>query len=330
MKIAIVTEAIADYVSGGLQHTIYVLNELKKLGHDVCCFVKHPPYQSLWLHADFPIYPIGSNIWEEYDGILVCIFSPVAELVATHKNSQDRFFLVHANEGLFTYNGQEWTKRAIDSYKLPLKLMCVSSYLQILMEQVYNRNVIGLTVPPGVDDNIFNDIGRTEYDGGILNIAIFNRGGWIRGVDTALQAVNGLDPKKFKINVIPDGVRDRKLVANIFKQSHVYIDASRLAGSPTIPKEAMICGCIPICTYYGAVDYILSGYNGFIIPPDNMFAITNTVKFLSEDPELVRQISQNAIEYCERFTWDKIAQRMVFAINEGLLRMDLLETKVWR
>ncbi len=327
MKIALVTEAIGDYVSGGLNYLVSLSNELKKNGHDICAFVKSPPFRSDWLRADFPIYPIDSNIWNDYNGILVCIFSPVAKEVADHRNAQDKFYIVHANEGLFKYNGPEWTQRAIDSYKLPLKIVCVSHYLQILMEQVYNRRVIGVCVPPGIDSSIFNIKNRPIHDPNKLRVVVFGRQDWIRGTSVALEGIK-ISKNPIELRIIPDGCRDRKMVAEIFKNSDIYIDASRLAGCPTIPKESMGCGCISLCTIYGASDYILSGWNGFLIPVDRPDIITKILDDLSEDDILNMQY--RAIQTMKDHTWTHIAKRFEYAINEGLNRKNLLLEKEWK
>lgn len=344
MKLAIVTEALADYVSGGILCIVSVLNELKKEGHDVCAFVKSPPYRSDWLPADFPIYPIGSNIWEEYDGILIASFSPIAKDVAEHKKSQDRFYWCHTLEDKFSYNGPEWQQQATDSYKLPLKIFCTSHYVRIMMEMQYGRRVIGTLVPPGVDSSVFHDGGRTlnyfdpygmvlEADQPRINVCIFNRAGRIRGNDVASEAIkiaagNGV---RMRIITIPDGIRDRKQVAAYYRQSDIFIDASRLAGSPTPPKEAMSCGCIAICTPYGATDFILDEWNGYIVPVDDSEAIAsrlfNYYYLPSQTKEMLHNNAANTIY--QNYNWSAISAYFKWAIEEGLRRSDLLLPKEW-
>ena len=332
MKIAYYTEALGSYISGGINVIVSILNELSKLGHETCCFVKHPPFRSEWLRADFPIYPDESNIYEEFDGILISPFSPTVKTVSEHKNSLDRLYHINANEGLFTYNGPEWTNRAIESYRLPVKIFCVSSYLQIIMEQIYHRKIIGTLVPPGYDPGVFNTEGRISYDD-IGNILIFGRGHYIRGVDTAIEAFKIAKQTLpwLKLKIIPDGIRDRYALATYYKQSNLFLDISRLAGSPTAPKEALACGCIPICTPYGTTDFIQTGYNGYIVPPDDPVAVANAII----DYSLLSSFEQgdlyyNALASVEKYTWKDIAQRLLAAVNEGLVRgSELLEPKKW-
>lgn len=344
MKLAIVTEAIADYISGGLLCIVSVLNELKAQGHDVCAFVKSPPYRSDWLPANFPIYPIGSNIWDEYDGILVASFSPIALEVAAHKNSKDRFYWVHTNEGLFSYNGPEWQQQSIDSYKLPLKIFCTSHYVRILMEMQYKRRVIGTLVPPGVDFDVFNTYGRkenyfepygfkTEEDRPILNVCIFNRGGKIRGNDVASKAIKiaASDDVRMRIITIPDGIRNRDHVAAHYKQADIFIDASRLAGSPTPPKEAMACGCLCIATPYGATDFIIDDFNGYIVPVDDPEAIAARLHDYYYLPSATKHIMHDLATsfVLGRYDWSMISAYFRRAIEEGLERSDLLLPKEW-
>lgn len=328
MKIAYYTEALGSYVSGGLNLVVNILNELTKKGHETTCFLKMKPYRSEWLGCNFPIYPSDSEQYENYDGVLISPFSPTAEAVANHSKAADRLYHVNANEGLFTYNGPDWTQRAINSYSLPLKIICVSSYLQIIMEQIYKRNVVGITVPPGIDPTIFYDQLRDELDvDRPIRIAIFNRTGWIRGVDTAIKAFQLV--KRPKELVMISETMDQKAIAEKFRYADIYLDGSRLAGSPTLPKEAMACGCVPICTYYGATDYILNNVNGYIVPPDNPQWMANLIDNFALSDKTMNY--ETATYISENFKWSGIADRLYDAILESQTNGDfLLQKRQWQ
>ena len=334
MKIGIYTTDIADYVSGGLLCVVSILNELHKQGYDVCAFVNSRP-TSEWIPNEFPIYRSDSQEYKDFDGILISPFSPTAKSVANHRNAQEKLYHVNTNEGLFKYNGPEWTQQAIDSYSLPLKIFCTSRYVQTIMEQVYNRNVIGQLVPPGIDNNIFNLTGKERHwpnDDQTIRVVILGRMDWIRGVDIAVEGVrlaSSSVPIEFKM--IPGNVKSRVALAKYLQWADLYVDASRLAGSPTVPKEAMGCGVIPICTHYGFTDYVLDGYNGFVIGPDNPQEIADKIiryHDLGEDRRSA--MHQFAWDTAQNYTWKHIAQMFLKAIQEGQCRQDLLKNKGWQ
>lgn len=326
MKIAIVTEALADYVSGGILCIVSVLNELKKRGHDVCSFIKNPPYISNWIKADFPIYPIEQM--KDYDGILVAAFSPIAENVVACNKAQDRFYWVHTAEHKFTYNGSEWTKKAEESYRFPLKLFCTSTYVQILMEMQFNRYVIGRLVSPGVDTELFSYKGKF-FNTPFLKVGVFMRGDHIRGNDVALQGINLAQSFGAQIETVCfNPTSSRKAMSEFYKSRDVFVDMSRLAGASVCVREAMACGNIVLCTKYGNQDIILNDYNGYIVPVDDIYYLANLLKNLSlyKDQQELYAISKNASRYIQNhLTWQDTTNMFEQAIQEGLARKDLLD-----
>lgn len=331
IKIAIHTSAIGVHVSGGIACIVHVLNELKNLGHDVCCFVDENDTRSCWLTADFPIIHSSSILYESYDGILISPFTPTAKMVSNHRSAQDKFLWLHTNEAAFSWNGPEWQQNAILAYKLPLKLFCTSHYVRILMEQVYGRRVIGQLVPPGVDFTVFNTKGRSQCNGTGPNIGIFYRRDHIRGNDIAIRALQYAADlgAKFQTIVIPDGTRDRNQLAAYYRQMDLFLDCSRLAGSPTPPKEAMACGAVCISTPYGATDFILDGINGFIVPVNDVAATGDKILGYLDLPDNPRRQMHNlALQSMQLYSWKSIAIMLLLAIKEGLDRKDLLEFNI--
>lgn len=336
MKIGIHTSALGIHKSGGILCIVSVLNELVKQGNEVCCFVDEPNTKSGWLKADFPIYHSSSVEYRAFDGILVSPYSPTAKAVAEHANAQDKFYWVHTNEGKFVHNGPEWQQMAVDSYQLPLKIFCTSTYVKILMEMVYDRRVISRLVPPGVDLSVFNTNGRDRehhIEGEPLRVVIFDRSqDWFRGVDTAVLGIK-LASKDIPIEVkmIPNGISSRVALSSYYKWADIFIDTSRLAGSPTPPKEAMACGAVPIVTHYGTTDYVLQPYNGYIVAPDRPKDVAKYLNTYYEMPDTYKEsLHWNASESMRRWDWSCVALDFLDAIQEGVDRgNELLIPKIW-
>ncbi len=334
MKIGIYTDALGQHISGGILCIIEVLNKLAEWGHDCTCFVNQEPYRSDWLQTNFRILP-ASDV-KKFDGIIVSPYSPTAKAVAEAGNAEDRFMWCHTNESLFCHNGKEWQDQARESYSLPLKIFCTSTYLQILMETVFNRHVIGHLVPPGVDLSVFHPSHRQVRPP--YKLGILHRDGWVRGLDTSIQVVDIVFQKLGPNYIQPavfGNISDRHQMANVMRELDFYIDLSRVAGSPTPVREAMSCGCIPIATKYGTTDFLLSGYNGYIVPPDDPQMVANLIMDIIREQDgvydIMSDLSHAAADYAEEnFGWDKIAKNFLLALEEGMKRGDeLLKFRDW-
>jgi len=330
LKIGIYTTALGSHISGGILCIVETLNALIRLGHECCCFVDDKPYRSDWLKTDFPVLP--SDEIDSFDGILVSPYSPTAERVAFAKNADERFYWVHTNESLFCHNGPEWQDQARRSYHLPLKIFCTSTYVQILMETVFNRYVIGALVPPGIDPQTFFPSNPLQNKD-VVNVGMLHRPDWVRGHDVAVLGMQLAQRTlgKHMNSVVIGPTSDRRQMANRMRSLDIFIDPSRVAGSPTPVKEAMACGAIPICTKYGTTDFVLDGYNGRIIPPDNIMSLSNQIVSIANlSYEKRCDIASQAAEYVKQFSWDHIAMRFESALGEGINRGDeLLKTRNW-
>ena len=342
MKIGIYTDALGQHISGGILCIVEVLNKLVEWGHDCTCFVNHEPLRSDWLQTNFRILPAIDV--KKFDGILISPYSPTAKAVAEAENAEDRFYWIHTNESLFCHNDKEWQDQARKSYSLPLKIFCTSTYLQILMETVFNRHVISHLVPPGVDLKVFYSHGREAYMGDRsgynlpYSLGILCRGGWVRGEDITRKAISIIQAKTPYGYIRPiafGNISDRHEMANVMRELAFYIDLSRVAGSPTPVREAMACGCIPISTKYGTTDFILNGYNGYIVPPDDPQIVANLIMDIIKRQEdglyVMNDLSNAAADYAkENFGWDNIAKNFILALEEGKGRGDeLLKFRDW-
>jgi hypothetical protein len=318
MKIGIHTSAIGVHVSGGILCIVEVLNRLAALGHDVRVFVDEQDTSSQWLVANFPIIHSSSEEYTNFDGVLITPFSPTAQAVSQHPNASHKLYWVHSNEAMFGHNGEEWTANAVSSYCWRnMKLFCVSSYLQILMNQVYGQKPLGTLVPPGVDVNLFQFTLQREDR---IRVGFLHRQEHVRGSDTAVLGCKLAQQNGANIEIVQMPlVRERHQMAQNFGDIDVYVDASRLAGSPTPVKEAMSCGTIPICTYIGTTDFVYNNINGFIISPDDPKTIASLLVHLSSTPiesrQLMAQEARNSME--SNWTWDIITQRFLYALNEA-------------
>ena len=93
------------------------------------------------------------------------------------------------------------------------------------------------------------------------------------------------------------GWQDSVSVANILRQSHVFVLPSYAEGFPNSLLEAMAAGLPAICTDVGAIsDSLKNDINGFLISPMDIGALYDAMKRYTENRDLVRVHSVNAIK----------------------------------
>ncbi len=81
--------------------------------------------------------------------------------------------------------------------------------------------------------------------------------------------------------------------------------------------EAMASGCITIGTEgEGIADLIVSGENGFLVPPDNPEAIVKVVEWCLEHPEEADGIAENGRKDALALTWEKNAAEYIKLFKE--------------
>lgn len=332
MKIGIYTEHIDGYLSGGLLYIVSILNELANLGHDVCAFVDGRPVSS-WIGNNFPIYRSNTKEYKNFDGMLISPFTPTAQAVADHPNARGKYLNLHSNEALFP-NDKLWRERAAAAYTLPLRIFCTSRYVRTILEQVYCRNVISVIVPPGYDPEVFNpkDRERLFHTEGPIRVVVFGRGHHIRGTDAALTGIQLASQQiPLELRTIPDGLSSRVAFAQYLKWADVVVDASRLAGSPILPREAQACGAVNICTDYGTPEIVFHGLNGFLVGVDNPNEIAQRlIQYYQSPVEIKKELHHLALQAMVPYTWYNVAQLFVEALKEGEKRNDwLLQKKQW-
>lgn len=90
--------------------------------------------------------------------------------------------------------------------------------------------------------------------------------------------------------------------------------------------EANACGVPVVGADTGGVpDAIVDGYNGFLVPPDDVEALADRLARLLEDPAMARRLGENGRERVLRdLTWDRVADRFLDLLEErtGPLRGD--------
>jgi len=115
--------------------------------------------------------------------------------------------------------------------------------------------------------------------------------------------------------------RSRLDVLRIMSCANVLVIPSNIEGLSMVMIEGLQCALPVIATNIGgAKDYIVSGYNGFLIKKGDFQDLAAKIKILQNDRSLLAEMSQNAKKtYLEYFTPERVVRRFEDIIKETCL-----------
>jgi glycosyltransferase involved in cell wall biosynthesis len=104
-----------------------------------------------------------------------------------------------------------------------------------------------------------------------------------------------------------------------YQQADLFVLPSRRESFGLVLAEAMACGLPVVATTAGAIpEVVQDGLTGVLVPPDNPEAMAGAIVSLLSDRPRMQAMGRAGVERVrERFTWDKVAQRVI----EGYHRM---------
>ena len=107
---------------------------------------------------------------------------------------------------------------------------------------------------------------------------------------------------------------------DVYWASDVIVLPSQAEGFGLVIVEAMSCGVVPIRTpAAGAYDQIEDGLNGFIIPFDDLDALSSRLLQLAEHPELRLSMAENALKSSEqKFTLEAMTLGTIAAYEKAI------------
>ncbi len=137
-------------------------------------------------------------------------------------------------------------------------------------------------LPTGYDSTFWSPAG--EKTDSVLTVAVCESESRVRvkGLDLLLEAARHLAGTRFvvvgvqephagrlraraPVNVEILGSVSRDDLRAMYRKSRVYCQPSRFEGLPNAVCEAMLCGCVPVCTDVGGMRTPVGGH-GFLVP----------------------------------------------------------------
>jgi glycosyltransferase involved in cell wall biosynthesis len=190
-----------------------------------------------------------------------------------------------------------------------------------------------ITVAPNaVDPAIFGSAPRTRTDGAVRLLAV-GRLALEKGIDTLLQAADGLPVEVFLAGTGPEEERLRRMAGPsvrflgnvprdelpaLYADADVLVLPSRSEPWGMTLNEAALAG-LPLVstTAAGAAwELIEDGVNGFRVPPDDAAALRIALQRLVDDETLRGAAGARSRELASRFTPHAWADAVTTAIDE--------------
>ncbi len=95
----------------------------------------------------------------------------------------------------------------------------------------------------------------------------------------------------------------------LFQQAWVHVLTSPKEGWGITNLEAAACGTPTVASDSpGLRDSVVHGETGFLVPHDDLAALTARLRIVIEDETLREELGRSARRFAERFTWDRAAE----------------------
>ena len=118
-------------------------------------------------------------------------------------------------------------------------------------------------------------------------------------------------------NVEWKGIMPHVQLKEVMSRSHVMVFPSLNDGFGMVIGEAMACGCPVISSENcGGRDIYRDGDEGFVVPPQNVDAITERLEQFVQDPALRQQMSEKSVQRVRELGgWDTYGRNYVDLLN---------------
>jgi len=313
------------YVGGGTLSVLQHVNQMIECGVKARIISLWQPYHTRY-HALASVIPVREEHvfgldWSNQK--VIATFWPTAfiaaELCKTNPGLEG-FYYVQGYEPDFYSEGQDASsKEAEESYKLDLKTVVKSSYLQNRLSSLQGLEAQKVTA--GILRTVFYPGEQDSYLGPIRITAYFRPGTPDRGAVKVEQVVLKLLEKYPEIQVSFFGENDCKSellgqrvkhlgmlsqeqVAKRYRNSDIVFDFADFHGFGRVGIEGMCCGAVPVLTPSGGIsEYAVDSNNSFIA--DSVNGLVDKASLLIEDSSLRSQIRDAALISVKNFSEDQ-------------------------
>lgn len=184
-----------------------------------------------------------------------------------------------------------------------------------------NYGVACVTIPNGVDTNIFRPLENIErQDNVILFVGRFIKR---KGILDLVEAARALPEYEFWLVGNPkqkDAVEIPRLlnikitgfvedIVPCYNRATICVFPSHWENFSMVGLEAMACGKGIIATELGFSEYIENGREGILVEPGDVKGLVDSIKYLMENEDVRRRLEKNARKKAVQYDWSVIAEQ---------------------
>ena len=216
-------------------------------------------------------------------------------------------------------------------YKAKINFIFNSKYVYELFVQDSKRtDILCKLVHPAIDHDVFySQSQKREEEKSVVISLVARKHPW-KGFNTFVNVYRQLPSEtKSKINdvilvshddlssfdtigmriIIPANDSD---IANIYRQSDIFISPSWWEGFGLPPLEAMSCGCAVITSNSGGVnEFAKPNENCLMFEPKNEEEFSEKMILLVNDIEIRNRLANNGRITAQQFTWKTSANKLI-------------------
>lgn len=239
-------------------------------------------------------------------------------------------------QGFEAMDGAEPTG-LIDAWKLPLYKITISQWLVELARERFGDDDVA-HVPNSVDREQFHAPKRGRQDR--PTVGVLYHPAYVKGFDVVRQVLVRLQERIPNLRIIafgahepsnelqmPDGAEfqlqpPQQQIREIYGSCDLWLCGSRREGFHLVPLEAMACRCPVVSTAVGGpLDTLQNGVNGYIVPIEDVDALTEKAALVLEaSSEHWQAMSDAAFMTGQDYTWQQATQRFEAALEQARLR----------
>jgi glycosyltransferase involved in cell wall biosynthesis len=225
----------------------------------------------------------------------------------------------------------------------------------ITVSQSSKKDVLGLIpnrvndieiINPGVINNLKTDIQKTKYPSFIY----LGRLRPYKNIDDAIKAFsivlkeipdarltiagtgeNEGDLKKLVHKLdLQNSVEFAGYVSNEIKyrllsQSWMALQPSSFEGWGITVIEANSCATPVVASDVGGLrDSVLKNHTGVLVEPKNVNDFAKVMIFLSQNKKVLNQMSENALSWSKKYTWDKSSDKFEIVLSESIRKVSVI------
>lgn len=322
-------------LTGGMKMLLENMNSMKKRGHKIHAYLKGGCKEESipnWYNIDIDkkiIVPFGQSFHSYINDCDVIIAGWMSQIQEVIDSKVPVVYWEQGSEWLFgdyndLFSGSKIRNHLKECYSFPVSVVSCSPVVSKILSVRYNKN--SFVIPNGIDTSFYYP--HTEKNNNEISILLVgNPQLRFKGFDIALKALQIVYEKGYKFNVrwvcqtLPNvkGIKysidyikmpSQEQLAEIYRNSDIFIFTSWYEGFGMPPLEALASGVAVISTKCGGVEsFIEPGLNGLLIEPGDIESLAYATMELIKNKRLRELLAKRGRQTALKFDAEVISQK---------------------